>query len=89
MATLVSQQRTETRHQAFTGEFVRINLSQVVFIEQGRLHCLRLNQKTYFLSAQCRNPTNPRMGLEGVDLRLPQQAAIPDQHHALKTETLF
>ena len=54
MATLVGQQRIETRHQAFTGEFVRINLGQVVFIVQGRLHRLRLNQKTYL--SQCAMP---------------------------------
>ena len=61
----------ETGHEAFTGKIRRMNLRQVLLIEQRQLQVLLINHVgAPFLTAQGRDPTHAGMPFQFINLGL-------------------
>lgn len=83
------KQRIEAGHEALTGEIRRMNLRQVLLVEQRQLQILSLEQLFDFFTAQGRDPTHTGMPFQFVNLGLRQHASVPHQDHPIQPKALL
>ena len=83
---LLGQQRVVAGDEPLAGIVGRGDLGQVLLVEQGQLQVPAGDQLPNRGAAQRRDPAQPRMLSQALDLRLGQQAAVAHQHHPRQPE---